>query len=782
MNKDRRQLLKLGAMSLGAAGVSSLSPRLVQAMATKPDIALQPLALSEQGGTSYWLGQHFWGNRLQDWRQHNGRLECLARGADHEVRTVSWLTRPLTNANGPARLTMTLGQLEKGPGFAGFLLGVGEGQLDYRGAALAQRYAGEGGGLLALIDHEGQLSFRDFSNPDNPLEFERLSAGRGQAGALPDQVQLECTLVPAGSRAFDLRLEARTRNGSLLDFALLPDVPADRLLGGVALLSSAPPRQPGGRWWFKDMAAGGDKLPATPERGLGPVMGCLYSLNQNVLKMSVQLMPVDLQQLTSVRVDFRAAGQAQWTRGPESAIEDGYVALFRLDNWQSDQLWHYRITSPQGKTLFEGSISADTGKQKKLNIALVSCIIPTSKSLDDEYYRPFIPQETLAGRYRPGNILFPHAPLTQAIASHDPDLFLFVGDQYYETFPTRYGRASPAAKLDTLYRWYLWYWSFRDLLRHKPCIVLADDHDVLQGNLWGNGGEDSETPTEEQGGFKWDKSLIRMVYRIQHGHNPDSYDPTPIAYDIPPCYGNFVYGGVNFAFVEDRKFKSPPNYVVPLQGRGELLGERQERFLKQWANTHPGLARICITASMWGTPQTGAKGEALVDYDANGYPPDGRTRAVQLLKDAGALALAGDQHLGLVAIQGVERHDDGPVFFAGPAAAAFWQRWFEGNNQLPNQRNQDPNTGDFTDSEGNKMRVLAVANPKLSYDDFVANKKGWGMFLGDRSLTSEGYGIVEVDHATNQFSLQCWPTTESKGGEQYAGWPVVLPIPGTEKE
>ncbi|MEI8619175.1 hypothetical protein P4S63_25350 [Pseudoalteromonas sp. B193] len=49
---------------------------------------------------------------------------------------------------------------------------------------------------------------------------------------------------------------------------------------------------------------------------------------------------------------------------------------------------------------------------------------------------------------------------------------------------------------------------------------MADDHDVLQGNLWGDGGENSELPKEEDGGFKWDKDLVRMVYRIQHGHNP----------------------------------------------------------------------------------------------------------------------------------------------------------------------------------------------------------------------------------------------------------------------
>ncbi|BED89343.1 hypothetical protein PspMM1_18110 [Pseudoalteromonas sp. MM1] len=70
----------------------------------------------------------------------------------------------------------------------------------------------------------------------------------------------------------------------------------------------------------------------------------------------------------------------------------------------------------------------------------------------------------------------------------------------------------------------------------------------MQGNLWGDGG------------FKWDKDLIRMVYRIQHGHNPDPYDPKPIKYGIPVAYATYEYGGISFAIVEDRKFKSPPGY------------------------------------------------------------------------------------------------------------------------------------------------------------------------------------------------------------------------------
>ncbi|BFM13274.1 hypothetical protein R50072_34270 [Simiduia litorea] len=791
----RRDFLKLGATGLALASQPSLAA--MRAFERGDLTSVKNISALNPQHTCPWLGKALWGNRLQDWRQHNGRIECIAEAAELEVRTAALLTRQLNNQHSPARLSMTLGQINPGhTGFAGFLLGIGEGDLEYRAAALAQRYSGTKGGIMAVIDQQGQLSFRDFSDAAQPLNFELIGAPKAitwpEAGA--GGVRLECHIDPVAGNQFDLRLIAfNALTGENLGFAVATGIAPERLCGGISILSSPSAygknaragaqvdNKAGARFWFQDIASGGDKITAKDTQGLGPVMGCLYSLNRRVLKLSVQLMPIDLRRNARVQFLYRqqqpaqATQQSAWQQGPISTIEDGYVALMRLDNWRHEDSFDYRIVFPEDKNtaLFSGTITRDPEQSKNLNIALYSCIIPTSKSLDDGQFQPFVPQETMPGRYTTDNILFPHTELVRHCDSHQPDLYLFVGDQYYETYPTRYGREGKDAKLDTLYRWYLWYWSFRDSVRHKPCLVLADDHDVLQGNLWGNSGTNSELPKEEDGGFKHDKSLVRMVYRMQHGHNPDSYDDTPIAFDIPVCYGNFVYGGVNFAFVEDRKFKSPPDYQVPLNGkRGELLGERQEAFLRHWKNTEPGLPKVCITASMWGSPQTLEDQKPLVDFDANGFPADGRTRAVQLVKDADALVLSGDQHLGLLAIQGIESFDDGVLFFSGPAAAAFWQRWFEGAGTLANQRNQDPNTGDFIDSFGNKMRVLAVANPKIPFVEFNKGRKGWGMFLADRSLKSEGYGIIKVNHKDKHFDLECWPWEANPAIDpQFPGWP-----------
>lgn len=779
---QRRQFLKY---SIGAAGMATIPSWLVACAHKSAKVSgLQPIEKVEANTTRHWLGKHYWGNRLQDWQVSNGRIECLNGQKTWEVRTVSLLTKRLSNRAGSARIKLKLGQLEPNKqSFAGLLLGTGQGELDQKGCALVQRSSGTGGGIMATIDDQGQLAFKDFGSNTNTLNFKTLAtSNRNAAYKLgKSAVYLDCQIVPNGPAHCDIHLTALDEQQKEMAFALLPKIDASILIGGIALLSSPPTGQAGGRWWFSDVQVAGDKILDLPEYALGPVIGCMYSLNKSVLKLTTQLMPIDLNMHRTVRLEYKAQGTKHWLAGPESDIEDGYVGAFRIENWQYQQSFDYRIVfaNAPNTNLYQGTIVKDPGKEKELNIALYSCIIPTSKSLDRVEYTKLHTKERFLGRYTKDNILFPHNELIRHCDAHQPDIYLFVGDQYYESYPTRFGRHTKDAKLDTLYRWYLWYWAFADSIKDRPCIMLADDHDILQGNLWGNEGIDSKTAKEEDGGYKWGKDVVRMVYRCQHGHNPDPYDATPIRHNIPVTYGNFIYGGVDFAIVEDRKFKSPPNYTMDrTHTTGELLGQRQEAFLAAWKDMNPGLPKICITASVWGNPQTDHTGKPLADYDSNGYPRDARDTAIGLVSDANALVLAGDQHLAMVSHQGITRYDDGATFFAGPAAAAFWQRWFEGHNTLKNRINNNANTGDFIDTFGNKMKVMAVANPKISHADFQSGTAvSWGKFIADRKLKSEGYGLVKVDHQTKQFTLECWehdanPATD----QQFDGWPISVPF------
>ncbi len=784
----RRQFLK-GSAAFG--GVAMLASCAGVKAAERSNHAEVTQTIMLDGTTKRkWLGKDLWANRLQDWQLNNGWVECLNQRENFEVRTVSLLSRSLVEGHKSGRVQARFKMLDagNGNGFCGFLLGVGQGKLDWRGSCFAQRAGGKGGGFLAVMDTQGEMSFQDFSNVETPIPYEKygvsdhsqpdLSGGIGEREFI-----LDCHIDAVENGLFDVRLIANDAvTDTEIGFVVRTGVEAEDLLGGIMLVSSSEPRKKGTRWAFKDVATGGDKIVADEEHILGDVMGCMHTLNREVLRISAQFMPISTADNPKARFDYKIEGSADWTLGPVEDIGDGFVAFFRLDNWDSRKTFDYRIVYPeQNRTLYSGQIVKDPSIERELKIALFSCILPCNKHIDREDYTSNYKKEKTIGRYSPENVLFPHNEIVASCGSHDADLFIFCGDQFYENYPTTDKNPDSELKLDTLYRWYLWYWSFRDLVRSRPTIVLADDHDVLQGNLWGKAGDGSGGPKEEDGGFKHDLDTVLMVYRCLQIHNPDPYDATPIKHNIPVAYGSFVYGGTSFAIVEDRKWKTPPQPDLdPQKAEGELLGKRQEDFLRAWKDMDPGLPKVVITASIWGSPQTSPEGDLspLVDYDANGYPFDGRRRAVKLVAEAKAVVLAGDQHLGMIAHQGLDDYEDGVVFFSGPAGAAFWQRWFEGQGKLDNQRNGDPNTGNFVDFCGNKMRVMAVANPKLDYAEFYNNKRNWGNFIADRSLKSEGYGLIRVDHANKEFVMECWEwNSNPKTDSQFDGWPYLHPFP-----
>jgi alkaline phosphatase D len=781
---SRRNLL-IGAAeaSLVAATGGTLLSR-----TARPSFAVVALSRVDSVPTGIvrtWLAPQYWANRLADWRLANGRIEALTAGAGG--RTVGVLTRQVATGNLEGAISVRTGTLAGGPGFSGFLVGAGGGALDWRAAALVMAASGQGGGLLATYDSDGNVRFREHTDENNPFAFAELAAtgrsGPAPARALTEDVVLLLQIAPTGSGRFTFTLTARRfSDGTLLSQASRAGVIGTNLVGGISLIST--PRSAGttARHWFRGLQTGGPKI-SVQTHETGPILGTLYSLSGSVLKMSAQFMPIGTADSQQATLQRRRPGTTTWTTVSSVAIGGGFLALFRVTGWDASQDWQYRVRWAVGtaqEANYGGTVRADPAAASSLTVAVVNCTAHTFRRLDTPSSgAPRLPGETFRGLYTKANLYFPYAELVTNVARHNPDLLVALGDQYYEDRPTVKDR-SPGI-LDVLSRYYLWLWSFGQVTRNTPTICLVDDHDMYQPNLWGWSGRAAPNSNWRQGGYVMPAAWVNLVQRIQCSHNPDAYDPTTVLQGITVYYSAFSYGGVSFAVLEDRKFKNTDETNTdqagnPLPLPRQLLGPRQETFLQAWTSMHPGQPKVCLTQTVFATVQTDPAGIPQTDSDTNGAPAPARRTAMQLLKGAHAVILSGDQHLASLVRHGIDTFTDGPVQFSAPAGGTAWQRWFEPASPLPNATG--PNTGDLTDGYGNTLRVLAVANPKITFAQVQAVEPT-SQEVGDRNLKREGYGIARIDKSGGSYRLECWPwqtDPTAPGALQYAGWPYTLPF------
>lgn len=784
LSLTRRTLLKgiLGvAVATSGAGAVACSHR--TSTAPPPDTGS---LLGVPDGDRVWLGRSFWGNRLQDWQAHQGRIECVPASGGRGVRSVGVLTRALRDGTGVAHLEVRTGTLRSGGGFSGFLVGAGAGAVDYRAAALVQGASGAGGGLLCVYEDDGNVSIREHTDENHQFAYAPLarSATAARSRAEDENVVLALDVVPDAS-GFTLTMTAHDDSG-VLATCELRQVEATSVTGGIGLVSGSDKAlsDGGGTYWFSDFAASGDKITEHDDRALGPLLGSLHSLNGNRLKMTAQLFPIGDADPRQVRLDWRAPGTTTWTGGVVAEVGDGYAGQLRVDSWDPAQDWEYQLTYAPGTEIegaWTGLIRKDPGTTRSLVVGAVNCVAATHRQLDAVTPgTPKLPDEPAPGLYTTENLYFPFADLVGSIRAQNADLLVALGDQYYETTPTE-KVADPSPKFDSLYKYFLWLWAFRDLTASTPCVVLVDDHDMYQGNLWGHGGEPAPDRKDNSGGYVRDPIWINMMQDVQCGHNPDPYDAAPVAQGISVYYGRFTFGGTEFAMLEDRKWKSGSDTsgrAAPATGPSYLLGERQEAFLSDFGAGADDRPRVVLTQTMWVCLETGPDGSLRKDPDTNGFPPEARTRGVELVKKARALMLSGDTHLGALVRQGASTYDDGPLQFSVPAGATNFQRWFEPREPLPNG-NGFPSSGNFTDPFGNKAQVISVANPKVPYAQVTAAYGEKATTFSDRKRRSDGYGIVRVDHDAKQFVLECWPRDgdpHAPDTKQPAGWPHELPF------
>ena len=102
-----------------------------------------------------------------------------------------------------------------------------------------------------------------------------------------------------------------------------------------------------------------------------------------------------------------------------------------------------------------------------------------------------------------------------------------------------------------------------------------------------------------------------------------------------------------------------------------------------------------------------------------------------------------------------------------PSIANLYLRWWA---PLEPGKNREPGapdyTGEFLDGLGNKVTMLAVANPS-------PERNG-----GDKLTTrAAGFGVVKFNVKTRKITIECWPRNvdiTDPATKQYPGWPRTI--------
>ena len=478
----------------------------------------------------------------------------------------------------------------------------------------------------------------------------------------------------------------------------------------------------------------------------------LYTVSDRTLKLTAQLYPLGENAPMTACLEIMEKGE--WKEvALTDIIKQGWTAPFRVENWDDSKTVTYRVVHGD-KAAYEGTIRKNPIDKEELVVAAF-----TGNSIHPGHGGDISRQDIIDN-----------------VKKVDADILFFSGDQVYDHHRH-------------LAAWLKFGRDFGEIIKDRPTVCLPDDHDAGQPNLWGESGKISTLGGASDGGYSRPAEYVREVDRAQTSHLPDPIDPHKIQQGIGVWFTNLNWGNVDFAILEDRKFKTGPAGRVPKQGPrpdhirnpeydpssvdvdgAVLLGERQLKFLDTWSGDWADAKmKVALSATIFcggAHIHGGANGRLHADMDSNGWPQSGRNRALASLRRAFAFHLAGDQHLATIFHHGIDEFRDAIWSFCVPSIANLYLRWWEPLKPGANREADSPEyTGDHLDGFANKVTNYAAANPE---------KKPAGNILNTRSA---GFGIVRLNTGNRTITMECWPRnvdiTDPKTS-QYPGWPKVI--------
>jgi hypothetical protein len=303
-----------------------------------------------------WTGEDLWAKHPQDWCIKNGELQCLVHGRD---KTVHVLTHQLSDDKNSftARLSfrfLNAANTEK-ESFAGFRLGVKGRFEDYRSAIMT------GKGMDAGITRNGFL-------------FVGNTTGDRKIGEniLTEKIKLVLTVTAPYFGAHFTKLKAVDKAGNTI--ATLNSTEYDALdwKGNIALVShcrAANESREEATIAISKFEIEGHKLDYHPRQAYGAIYFVHYALQNKMLKLTVQLAPIDI---ADAEVVLFTKKDNDWKKTASSQIDSSAsTATFYVENWNGGSYTYkivYRLPLKNGKKKeyqYEGTIAAELQENKQ---------------------------------------------------------------------------------------------------------------------------------------------------------------------------------------------------------------------------------------------------------------------------------------------------------------------------------------------------------------------------------------------------------------------------------
>ena len=717
-----------------------------------------------------WTGSSYWANRLADWEVLDQRLVIRNAVAHKPLRTLHRITSEVSTEIGEFSLRVETGaDTEDGSGeFSGILIGSGT-RLDHRAAALVHNRFGKNGGLIVGIDFNGRVFIKD-----NDVANARIAESEPVTHSRVAGAVLHLDVSSIGDNQYQLDAYFEQSTGEVLASATAT-VEASRVIGNIALVAG--PGTGNTTHWFRSFSGTGNKLLEHRNRAFGPVLFAAYTVSRDQLTVNAQFPPACEDAFEDIRLQVRTDDQSLWKTITVADLDPkAFVTRFQVNNWDSSLDSQYRIVvnhtvnGSEVTSHYGGLIKADPIDKNELVIGVFNCrpgliLSDTEGWIQQNNNKPFT--------FTKERIVMPHEELLDNAAKHDADLLAFVGDQIYEFDPNGWiDRSDPIAlELDYFWKWFQFGWSVREQTLNTPAFIIPDDHDVYQGNLWGQGGRAADV--ESAGGYVQSAEFVELVQRTQTGSLPPAFDPTPVEQGIGVYYTDMVYGAVGIAVLEDRKFKTGPDSSDQPK---QLLGDRQHAFLDNWVEDwRAQQMKIVVSQSPFAQSSSHSSAGLVrqkLDVDSNGWPKTGRDAALRSIRRVAAPHISGDQHLGMMLRHGIDVHGDAIYSFASPSMLNVFPRVWDPENLQDGPGDRDAVLlGNSIDAHGNLIDVRAVANPDIY---FSPTPTGGTVAKDDLGI---GYGIVRINKLDRSYTFEAWPANQDPQdptAAPYEGWPVTV--------